>query len=265
MILQNSTFINLYKSNYTKVFDETDTDNLIDLNRELVDRVGKLILNSLQPRTLRKKNHLETIREVNTPVQKKDIYSCDRKEGSVNRYDYLIEVGNAALCLDEITIPKEQNPIFALNTIQVWLSCNTDTQKIICRLNHTKGVGGHEFVVYTPERHEPFHVEGILRIQILNHKGECTLEAEDKLRIRKHRRIAYESSPYTCFLLDESHGVKTDDVIGIYNNDTCLKTASVVKVESGYILIEPDIVKDITHVLNISKQNHLMCLISESH
>ena len=47
-ILEDDKYIMLYKSNYARIFDETNTDTIVEINKILLDTVGKLIINDLQ-------------------------------------------------------------------------------------------------------------------------------------------------------------------------------------------------------------------------
>jgi hypothetical protein len=274
MILHNETQINLYKYHYPRIFEETDAEDLVTLNKALVDQVGELILRPLMrkhsdaPKRFPKTSSLSTISEESvgrvlvtreTKSETLDIYSCDRVNGSKNRYDYVSEIHEKKLRLQELTLPKESNPIFALPTIHVWLSEDKSITKIVCQLHGTKCVGGKEFVTYESEAHEPILVNSSLRIQILDHRGKPPLKETDEIPVKKHKRIVYKGHPYTCFALREPcKNIHKEDIIGIYGKETCHDTQSVCEYDHLFVLVEPiTLEKPVTHLLNISYQNHL--------
>ena len=43
-ILHREEYITLYKYHYPRIFEETDADELVTLNKALIDQVGELIL-----------------------------------------------------------------------------------------------------------------------------------------------------------------------------------------------------------------------------
>ena len=179
-VLHNEEYINLYKYHYPRIFDETDADELVTLNKALIDQVGELILWAIMrkqtqlPKRFPKTSSLSTISEESvgslssqksdTKRETLDIYSCDRVKGSKNRYDYITEIHDKQLLLQEITLPQDSNPLFALPTIQVWLNEGALTTRIVCRLSGTKHVGGKEFITYKSEAHEPIVVDSSLNI-----------------------------------------------------------------------------------------------------
>lgn len=273
-ILHSDEYITLYKYHYPRIFEETDADELVTLNKALIDQVGELILwaitrkHSQIPKRFPKTSSLSTISEESvgsrsdtsdTRCETLDIYSCDRIKGSENRYDYVSEIHDKKLRLQELTLPKEPNPVFALPAIQVWLSEDKSITKIACRLRGTKHVGGKEFVTYESEAHEPIHVNSSLHIQILDHRGKPTLKGSDEIPVKKHKRIIYKGNSYTCFALREScKNIYKEDIIGIYGEETCHDTQSVCEYDHRFVLVEPiTLEKPVTHLLNISHQNHL--------
>lgn len=271
LILHNETYISLYKYHYPRIFDETNTDNLTTLNKALVDQVGELILWAIMRKQTQVKpklprpSSLSTISESSSTsiasekCEVLDIYSCDRIIGSTNRYDYIVEIHDKQLRLDEITLPKESNPIFALPVIQIHLCEGDVTLKLICRLVGTRNVGGKEFIKYTCDSNETISVKSSLHIRILNHRGDTTLQGSDEIPVKKHKRIKYKNLPYTCFAIKSySQPIQKDDIIGIYHHESCSHTGSVCEYDNRFVLIEPTVItQPVTHLLNISYQNHL--------
>lgn len=271
-VLHNEDYINLYKFHYPRIFEETDADELVNINKSLIDRVGELILWEIMRKQTQglkkftKTSSLSTISEESsnstsekTPREIIDIYSCDRSKGSQNRYNYHSEIHDKRLRLIEITLPKETNVLFALPTIQVWLSEAQCDAKIVCRLRETKRVGDKEFVTYESESHKPIFVKSELHIQILDHRGAQVLDTHDEIPIQKHKRIRYKGNSYTCFALqDKNNHIQTEDIIGVYSEETCLDTRCVCECDHRFVLVKPvTLEKPVTHLLNISYQNHL--------
>ena len=47
-IAGNEKYMNLYRLNYSSVFDRVSTDELSELNKEIINHIGTLILNDIQ-------------------------------------------------------------------------------------------------------------------------------------------------------------------------------------------------------------------------
>ena len=47
-ILNNSKYLNIYKSNYPRFFHDIDTDDISYLNKKLVDDIGYLIIQDIK-------------------------------------------------------------------------------------------------------------------------------------------------------------------------------------------------------------------------
>ena len=46
-IKNNERYMNLYRYHYSSIFDRIDTDEIIDLNKEIIDHIGNLILEDI--------------------------------------------------------------------------------------------------------------------------------------------------------------------------------------------------------------------------
>ena len=118
-INQNEDYIDLYRVKYSLIFDRTNTDNLTDLNKSLIDEIGHLFINDIESKYKDKNiivednfDTLPTIKEETEEMKDisyKELYinSSGRLSESINRYNYSIELKDfiKVIIVKEITIP----------------------------------------------------------------------------------------------------------------------------------------------------------------
>ena len=121
----NTEYIDFYRFKYRTIFEKTNAESLSELNKVLIDEIGSLFINDIQT-----KYKLENIQIQSIPEKKEDtqkdilknefhINSSDRKEDSLNRYNYSITIDEdiTKINLKEILIPKETNQLFENPTV----------------------------------------------------------------------------------------------------------------------------------------------------
>ena len=142
-ILEDDKYIMLYKSNYARIFDETNAETIVEINKKLLDVVGELIIHDLQ-----KTNHkVDTINKLQRePITKHiTLSSSMRKLDSKNRYHYTLHVNETMIQIQTITILKENNP---LCTSLINVKINNDLLQ--CEYYESKWFNKRELLIYHP-------------------------------------------------------------------------------------------------------------------
>jgi len=267
----NSLFSELYTFQYPKIFDEFTGDNLIDLNKSLLDTVGNSIIRTIRKKYGEQKIEIDPIKRPTVaeedPRDAEDflnIYSSDRESSSINRYDYTVSVDERILKLQSVTLPEESNSLFSLPTIQIRLSSQTREIVCICQLDDTKELGTRIYHTFVPQIQIGFPVKDTLRIQVLNHLGHHPIKDTDIIQINQSKEIQFSGKSVTCFGIEEIHDVSPSDTLGIFVDSELMHESRIRGIHGPYVLCDSlsldqkDLKdqKDLT-ALNLSLQNHL--------
>ena len=99
-ITHSKYHIELYRRNYSTIFETVNTDEISVLNRELINHMGKIYLNELKstdisntisPKIIKQDSVKETV--LNDKKYKNYIiHSSVRNTNSLNRYDFSVNV-----------------------------------------------------------------------------------------------------------------------------------------------------------------------------
>ena len=280
-------YIDLYRFKYPLIFERSLSDNLIDLNKELIDEIVPLYINDITSK--RKTKNIKVITENNennetnvnndmtsdilkkVPNNKKQIYinSCDRVKESINRYDYNITLKDniSLLTLEEIMLPEENNILFENPIICIQIINNNETYNIFCSYEKNINLKNTNFTVYKPSKLLEFPIKNNdLNIKILTNTLNQILTYSDKMKINKIKEINYLSEKYLCLSIDSdniSH-LKNDETICIYSEDKLIKICKINMIKDKFILIQNEIInyhKDKNYYLLINRlQNDLVFL-----
>ena len=116
-ISKNSEYIDLYRFKYSLIFDRTDCDNIIDLNKSLIDEIAPIFINDINSKySVKKESKPEMKQEIITKNEWREYYinSSDRTKDSLNNYNYNVKLPKNIdyFNLKEISIPLENNILF---------------------------------------------------------------------------------------------------------------------------------------------------------
>ena len=117
-IINDNDIIQLYKNRYSIIFDKSESDNLSDINKDLIDNVGSEIISII------KKDYINNdIKIINKPKKELindlklslTIDSSKKKDDSLNRfnYNYLLDESIKNISIKRLEIPKEDNILFS--------------------------------------------------------------------------------------------------------------------------------------------------------
>lgn len=239
-ITHSKYHIELYRQNYSTIFETVDTDEISVLNRELINHMGKIYLNELKntklsntisPKTVEKYPVKETV--LNDKKYKNyTIHSSVRNIDSNNRYDFYVNVNFNIFKPQKITLVKEDNNLFSNPTIIVQFNHRDNLQ---FTLKDTKTFNDKEYYTYECITEDDIQCKDILNIKILNYLMISPSEKNDIYPINMIKGIKHDSKNYLCLEILE-HELRENDELGILKDGKILKSLFVKKCIQNYIL-----------------------------
>ena len=264
-INSSSEYIDLYRFKYSLIFERSNVDNIIDLNKELIDEIAPLLISDVLSKYNRsdvtiskavdknesskeesKENHTmnDKIKNKKITMNKILLNSSKRNINSLNRYNYKIDFVNQIykIILHEITIPEENNILFENPTICVRLRLGEKEVDIFCRYSSSIELKGTKYNIYRPALQLVLEVDKPqkeLSIQILTNSLLDILDKTDIIRIQKIKNINYKGIKQLCIMTDD-HNFKENNLVGIYLNDILIKIKTISEIKNNYLLFEDE-------------------------
>ncbi len=233
-INENKDYIDLYRIKYPLIFQRTNTDNLIDLNKNLIDEVGLLFINDINLK-YKVKEKINDLDKKDIIVDKKSIKdkflkelyinSSERLTDSINRFNYSIKLKDfiTEIIVKEITLPEENNIIFSNPLICLIINTNNETYQIYSKLKEKLELNGKKYNTYYPLKEFVIPCDNKLKIEIKNNNLE-NYETKDKKIIKKIKEVNYKDKKYLGILLENKHDLEINNSIGIYCDDKLINT-----------------------------------------
>ena len=246
-ISTNYKYIILYKSHYALNFDKTDTDDLVLMNKELLDNIGTLILNDI----LSSNDSISTT----IPRQQFILSSNHRLPKSLHRYNYLISNQNSCQ-LHEFKIVQDSKNNF---TSVLYLQIQNDLIQL--QLKTSKHFDSRKLYIYYPISPFSFSPSDNLLIQILDENKKHMNPSQDKYLIQQKKIILIQSKQYLCISLDTIEDIHKNDLFQFFKNNILQNTFPLKIIKGNYLLFETDFL-DFDSILNLSLQNHLITTVS---
>ena len=250
-IQNDEKYINLYRYNYASVFHRVDTDDIIDLNREVLNSIGSLILKDIHQMDIQKPLQSQSKSEQKSTTIVQDtssknivLYSNQRLSNSLNRYNFSMNVNFKEFMPTTLTLikdVKEQNSLFSNPNLNVLFN---DTENIMFSLKDTKTLNDKEYLIYEPILADKIQCNDILKVQIRNYLMNNPLETSDIYEIVKRKKIKYENEDYLCLELKDTSEFEPGSEVGLFsiksdNSEINIKTSLFVKKVVGkYLLFE---------------------------
>ena len=262
-IQNDEKYINLYRYHYASVFHRIDTDDIIDLNREVLNSIGSLILKDIHENSIQKP--LQTVLK---PVSKSEseipnvfqssaiivkdtssknivLYSVQRLSNSLNRYNFEINVSFTEFMPTTLTLVKNSNnsanSLFSNPNLNVLFN---DTENIVFSVKDTNEFNNKEYITYESVLPDKIKCEKTLKVQIRNYLMNNPLETSDIYEIVKRKKIKYENEDYLCLELKDTSEFKSGSEVGLFimspkHSEINIKTSLFVKKVVGkYLLFE---------------------------
>ena len=270
-INHNTDYIDLYRIKYSLIFERINTDNLIDLNKALIDEIAPLFINDIK-----KKYKIENVEIVESiqdkqitresKTKEKLIHSSERLRNSLNRYDYSVNLEDYMneISIQEITLPEEKNILFTNPVICVILILGSKKYENYCRLSDELQLNNQKYNIYTPLQKLKIsrQKEKEIKINICNNNKLSILDTCDKINIKKIKEIEYEEQKYVSIQTIGNHSLNEKEPIGIYKDNKLMKTFIIDKIINNYLLIKDQKLtyhkKGKYHLFNMNLQNSIV-------
>ena len=256
-IQNDEKYINLYRYHYASVFHRIDTDDIIDLNREVLNSIGSLILKDILEKPLQTELQPVSNAESTTPNQSSAtivhdtssknivLYSVQRLSKSLNRYNFEINVSFTEFMPTTLTLVKNSNnsanSLFSNPNLYVLFN---DTENIVFSVKDTNEFNNKEYITYESVLPDKIKCEKTLKVQIRNYLMNNPLETSDIYEIVKRKKIKYENEDYLCLELKDTSEFESGSEIGLFsiesdNSEINIKISLFVKKVVGkYLLFE---------------------------
>lgn len=231
-----------YNQIYPRIFREIDTDNLIDLNKALIDRMAEPFTIPLQPLAKAPPN-----------AQPMNIYSSNRLLSSSNRYDYTVRVEPGKYTLTKITLPQENSSLFSGTTVQITFMSHGQSVTTICELVHTRIVNDKPYLTYHPQTSLTLQSTDKIHIQIKDRNGHVPIvKTSDICKIRLVKKI---DDIFTGLTLQNMPS--QTDLVGLFGSEGYASEVEIVKSQPPHVMIR-NFTGDNTHsLIDMSLQNHI--------
>ena len=241
-IVGDERYMNLYRLNYSSVFERVSTDELSELNKEIINHIGTLILNDIQVNPI--VIHDKPAKQKNVQVreeqvrEQKIIYSSERLNNSLNRYNFSVHLECKEFIPKSLILIKEQNSLFSNPNINVLFN---DQDNLLFSLKETKKMGETEYLTYEPLVSDSISCDkNSLTIQIRNYLMIDPLLTSDIYPIERMKPIHYENQDYLCLEV-KNHDIEEGDELGIFVSDNNTiqieKSVFVKKIIQNYLLV----------------------------
>ena len=221
----NEKYMNLYRYHYSSIFDRIDTDEIIDLNKEIIDHIGNLILEDI----FRINNSIPKEIIINNPIKlqiegkedKKDIniYLDNRLIDSLNRYNFRVLVNFSEFSPKRIILTKEENSLFSNPNINVLFN---EKENLLFSLRSTQTFNNKEYITYEPFIVDKILCDKILNIRIRNYLMNDPLDLSDGsdiYEIIKMKYIPYDKKDYLCIELKNILGCNIGSEVGLFQTN----------------------------------------------
>ena len=279
-INSDKTYIDLYRFKYTLIFERSQVDNLVDLNKELIDEVVPLFINDIQSKYMDNNIKIKpAIQETIVKETKRNekinytgdpelsykefiIYSGDRIDDSINRFNYTVKLPDniSFLILKEVSIPEEPNILLGNPIICIQFKMNSKELNNFCTFDKSILLQNKKYNIYKPTTPLEIPFQNNLEIKILTNTLMNINQQSDKHSINKIKNIQWNNTDYLC-IMTEKNNCKENDCIGIYCNDNLIKTMIISISKENYFLIENETLSYDTQnkysFLELNLQNNL--------
>jgi len=232
-------YIDLYRLNYSAIFETISTDEISILNKEIIDRIGGLILTDLRSKPTMKQDHSEIpspgnkqIKSEKMPHNPISLYSSQRESYSQNRYHFSLSVDFNEFQPKSITLLKEQNSLFSNPNINILFN---DTENLLFKLKDKIRLGNNEYYTYECVTEDTIQCTNSLKIQIRNYLMNDPLQESDLYQIKKSKTITYEDQEYLCLQI-ENHDIIEGEELGLLSDNKIKTSLFVKKVFQNYLL-----------------------------
>ena len=238
-IKDTQKYINLYRLHYPSIFESVSTDEISVLNKEIINRIGNLILKDMRAKPITttpisKENFHSSLPDKKTKFL--SLYSSQRLNESLNRYQFSLKVNFTEFQPMTITLLKEQNSLFSNPNINILFN---DTDNLLFKLKDIIRLGHNEYYTYECLTEDTIQCKNLLKIQIRNYLMNDPLTKSDLYQIKKIKTITYENQDYLCLQIDD-HDIIEGEELGLLSDEKIETSLFVKKVFQNYLLAAKD-------------------------
>ena len=235
-IKDSQKYMDLYRLHYPSIFESVMTDEISVLNKEIINRIGNLILKDMNDKPTIISTPTSKVNFHTSPPDKKrkslSLYSSQRKKDSLNRYQFSLAVNFTEFQPKTITMLKEQNSLFSNPNINILFN---DTENLLFKLKDKIRLGNNEYYTYECVTEDTIQCTNSLKIQIRNYLMNDPLQESDLYQIKKSKTITYEDQEYLCLQI-ENHDIIEGEELGLLSDNKIKTSLFVKKVFQNYLL-----------------------------
>ena len=254
-ILNDDIYIQLYKDKYPIIFNDSLSDNISDLNKELLNIIGddfikkikfnNLSINSLKSNELNNDNYSSLLRPINELKKDKKfltIQSIKRDNLSLNRFKYKYRFDSQInnLSIIKIQLPKENNNLFENPNINVKINDII----IPCEM-YSSQILNKEYISYKPNENNINKIiinSDKINIELLNHlELPNQNNLKDIFQIEMFKKIKFKNIDYLGFQINNftKNDFQIDDILGIFNkNNQCIYSSQIKIIKDIFIFTD---------------------------
>jgi len=234
-------YIDLYRLHYPSIFESVSTDEISILNKEIINRIGEIILKEInnKPEPIKAISKDKEMIKYSEPDKKSksiSLYSSQRTKDSFNRYKFTLNVDFNEFHPMNITLLKEQNSLFSNPNINILFN---DTENLLFKLKEIIKLDLNEYYIYECLTEDMIQCKNTLKIQIRNYLMNDPLNKSDLYRIKKIKTVTYENQYYLCLQID-NHDIIDGEELGLIIDEKIEKSLFVKKVFQNYLLTNKD-------------------------
>ena len=263
-IENNVDYLKIYRTHYPLVFENINTDTIIDLNKALLDTVCDIIIKDIQGKYKQQKISIQEEKksEINEELNQRVFIIDSSKRSEGNRYNYslFLPESTETCILDEIKLPYEKNSLFANPDITVEINGTS----IYCSMKDKQQFNHREYMIYKPSLplQIPIHSKEIT-IKLLNNFQMNVMDTPDIYPIQKMKEIIYQNEGILCIVLPtQNHDILKGDSIGLFKKDQIKYVTSIIGVDDTYLLCRKlhNYQPDDYQLMNLSLQNTIQII-----
>jgi len=240
-IKDSQKYIELYRLHYPSIFESIDGDELSSLNKEIINKIGSLILKDMNNDTDTNTNtdtdtntNTNTIKSIK-PRKTLSIYSGQRIKSSLGLYNFTVPVTFSEIQPTTITLLKEENSLFGNPNINILFN---DTDNLLFKLKDRLTLGNLEYYTYECLTDDIIYsLNHSLKIQIRNYLMNDVLHNNDLYSIKKCKIITYINKEYLCLEI-EDHDIIIGEELGLLSDSKIGISVFVKHLFQNYVLTD---------------------------
>ena len=255
-IVNDDKYIQMYKDKYPIIFNNSLSDNISDLNKELLNELGDNFINkikfksrSINETELINQNILTSSNDINQNNNSKKnkfltIQSSKRDiEKSKNRFNYYYKfenkINNSSVL--KIQLPKEEN-----NNLFENPNINVKINDIIipCEM-YSSQILNKEYISYKPIQNDNNKIiinSDKINIELLNHlELPNQNNLKDIFQIEMFKKIKFKNIDYLGFQINNltKNDFQIDDILGIFNkNNQCIYSSQIKIIKDIFLFTD---------------------------